>query len=120
MDTLYDRIGGATAIDSLIPAFYDRVLADPDLAPFFQHAHMDTLQGMQREFFTMALGGPVEYTGKSLSRAHHGRGISTAHFGRFVNHLLETLSAVGLSRTETDEVITRIDTFANEITGTSY
>ena len=120
MDTLYDRIGGAAVIDTLIPAFYSRVLADPDLAPFFRHARLETLHGMQREFFTMALGGPTEYTGQSLSQAHHGRGITTAHFSRFVSHLLETLEAVGLSRAEADEVIARIDTFANEITGTSY
>lgn len=120
METLYDRIGGAAVIDTLIPAFYTRVLADPELAPFFRHAQIDSLHAMQREFFSMALGGPVDYTGRSLSQVHHGRGISTAHFGLFVKHLLETLDAMGLSAAESDEVIARIGTFANEITGTSY
>jgi len=81
---------------------------------------MDSLQGMQQQFFAMALGGPVAYTGRPLGSVHHGRGITTSNFSAFVKHLLETLSAIGISSQEADEVIARIDTFANEITGTSY
>jgi hemoglobin len=120
MSTLYDRIGGAPVIETLIPAFYARILSDPDLAPFFKHASMESLHGMQQQFFAMALDGPVTYTGRPLGSVHHGRGITTAHFSRFVHHLLETLSAIGVSTQEADEVIARIDTFSNEITGTSY
>lgn len=118
--SLYDRLGGADAIDTLIPAFYTRVLADTELAPFFRHTSLEALHGMQRQFFSMALGGPVTYTGRSLSAAHHGRGITSHHFARFANHLLETLRDLGVSEPEADEVIARIDTYANEITGTSY
>jgi hemoglobin len=120
MPTLYDRLGGSPAIDSLIPAFYARILADPDLSPFFKHASMDSLQDMQRQFFAMALGGPIAYIGLPLSSVHHGRGITTALFTRFTSHLLDTLSSLDVSRTDADEVIARLDTFANEITGTSY
>ena len=31
--TLYDRLGGAAVLDSLIPAFYTRVMADGELWP---------------------------------------------------------------------------------------
>lgn len=117
---LYERIGGAPAVEELIESFYVRVLADPELAPFFRHASMDRLRSMQREFFAMALGGPPGYTGQSLAHAHHGRGISRHHFARFVNHMLETLRDRGLEEEEADEVIEHINTFANEITGTSY
>jgi hemoglobin len=118
--SLFDRIGGSKTIDALVPAFYARVLADPDLAPFFKKTSIEALHHMQREFFSMALGGPVEYTGRSLAHVHHGRGITASHFNLFAGHLLETLSAIGVSRQEADEVIAHIDTFANEITGTSY
>ena len=118
--SLYDRIGGQSTIDTLIPAFYARVLADPDLAPFFKDTTMHSLHHMQQQFFAMALGGPVTYAGRSLAEAHHGRGINAHHFGRFVGHLVETLKDIGLSETDTDDVIARIDTYANEITGTSY
>ena len=60
--------------------FYNRVLSDPELAPFFEASDIDKLRRMQREFFSVALGGPIRYDGQSLSYAHHGRGIRRTHF----------------------------------------
>jgi len=118
--SLYDRIGGAPAIDQLIPDFYRRVLEDPELSPFFGRTDMEKLRVMQREFFTMALGGPSSYSGRPLAHVHHGRGITAAHFARFAGHLLHTLEASGISPQEAEAVIGRIDTYVNEITGASY
>lgn len=118
--SLYERLGGAATVETLITAFYARVLADPELAPFFKHTPLEKLHAMQRQFFTMATGGPPEYTGRSLAHAHHGRGITKHHFGLFTNHLVETLLDVGVTAAETDEVIEKINTYANEITGASY
>ncbi|MEZ5304851.1 MAG: group 1 truncated hemoglobin, partial [Verrucomicrobiales bacterium] len=67
---LFDKIGGAPAVARLVESFYARVMADPALKPFFEHASVENLIAMQREFFTAALGGPGEYRGKSLAHAH--------------------------------------------------
>jgi hemoglobin len=75
---------------------------------------------MQHEFFTMATGGPVSYTGRSLAHAHHGRGIAKHHFALFTGHLIETLLDMGVTQAEADEVIDTINTYTNEVTGTSY
>lgn len=115
--TLFDRVGGDAAIGRFVDDFYDRVLADPELRPFFERSPMDKLRLMQREFFRAALGGPVEYTGTPLAHAHHGRGIEREHFGRFVEHLLATLQGHGIEESDTDEIIGRINTYANEIIG---
>lgn len=74
--TLYDRIGGAGALARLIDEFYDRVLADPELAPFFAETSMDKQRRMQREFFAAALDGPQTMSDIDLAYAHHGRGIT--------------------------------------------
>jgi len=118
--SLYERLGGEDMIAALIPAFYRRVLADPELAPFFSNTPMERLHAMQHEFFTMATGGQPHYTGRSLAHAHHGHGITFDHFGRFTGHLLETLRDLGVTEAEADEVIDRVNLMANEITGTSY
>jgi len=118
--SLYDRIGGAPTLDTLIPSFYERVLAHPELAPFFARSSVEALQQMQRQFFSMALGGPLEYPGRPLAHVHHGRGITAAHFAKFAGHLLATLATIGVSPQDAEEVIGRIDTYVNEITGASY
>jgi hemoglobin len=118
--SLYDRLGGEDMISALIPAFYVRVLADPELGPFFAHTELEKLHAMQREFFVMATGGPIQYSGRPLAHTHHGRGITRHHFSSFTNHLIETLLDMGVTQEETDEVIDRINATTNEIVGASY
>ena len=115
--SLFDRIGGEQMIADVVDDFYDRVLADTELKPFFKNTSMDKLRCMQREFFSAALDGPITYTGKSLSHVHHGRGITKHHFTLFVNHLLDTLRYYGINDQDVTDIISRINTYADEITG---
>ncbi len=118
--SLYDRLGGESAIEAITKAFYDRVLKDIELKPFFEHTLMEKQINMQNTFLSQALGGPATYTGKPLAYAHQGRGITTKHFSKFVQHFLDTLREFGVSEKDADEVISRINTLSNEITSKSY
>jgi hemoglobin len=116
-DNLYQRIGGAATIDRLVVDFYNRVLSDPELAPFFEASDIDKLRRMQREFFSVALGGPIRYDGQSLSYAHHGRGIRRTHFARFVEHLLASLESCGIDEGDSTRVIARINSYSDDVMG---
>ena len=115
--TLYEQIGGERAISKLIHEFYGRVIADPELKPFFKNTSMGMLRRMQREFFSAALDGPIKYTGKPLSYVHHGRGITKHHLALYVDHLIDTLRGHKISEQDVQEIISRINTYAEEITG---
>lgn len=115
--TLYERVGGDQAIAELIQEFYDRVVADPDLKPFFKNASMDKIRRMQRQFFSAALDGPINYTGKPLSFVHHGRGITKHHFALYVGHLIDVLEGREIQDQDVQDIISRINTYAYEITG---
>ena len=43
-DTLYDRLGEREGIQAVVDDFYDRLLADDDLGPFFAGADMEKLR----------------------------------------------------------------------------
>ncbi len=118
--SLFDRLGGESAIESIVRVLYERVLADEELRPFFEKTPMDKQRAMQHDFLCAALGGSLTYTGRSLGHAHQGLGITTRHFAKFVQHLLDALRSIGISEHDADEVISRINTFTNEITGASY
>jgi len=60
--TPFERVGGEQGVKDLVRAFYDRVLVDPELAPFFEDSAIERLLAMQSEFFAAALGGPVKYS----------------------------------------------------------
>ena len=115
--TLYERVGGEQTISELIHEFYDRVLADPELKPFFEKTSMDKLRRMQREFFSAALNGPISYTGRPLGHVHHGRSITKHHFALYVGHLIDTLRDQGINDQDVQDIIGRINTYADEITG---
>lgn len=114
--SLYERIGGEIGIENLVHKFYERVQADPELVPFFQHVPMEKLRAMQKEFFSEALGGPLFYSGRSIRDVHAGRGVSKEHLQRFLGHLLDTISALDLSRHEIDQIYSRIAREADEVT----
>ena len=117
--TLFDRVGGEQGVKNLVRAFYDRVLQDPELASFFEDASIDRLYRMQYEFFAAALGGPVTYSGLSIQQAHFGLGIDKDDFCRFVNHLIETMKSFQLTEHEIHTLISRVNTYADEVTGSA-
>jgi hemoglobin len=115
--TLYERIGGEEAITSMVSEFYAKVLADPELRPFFKDAKIGRLHAMQREFFSAALDGPINYSGRPLHSVHSQRGIKPKHMKRFVDHMFDTLDRFDLTGGERSDVIARINTYADEIMG---
>ena len=115
--SLYERLGGADTVSKLVDKFYDRVLDDPELAPFFTKTNVRKLRTMQREFFSVALGGPVTYFGKPLAYAHRGRGIERRHFQKFTDHMLATLEEYGLDERDVHDVIDRINMYSSDILG---
>jgi hemoglobin len=94
--SIYDSIGGAAAVSAAVDDFYGRVLADPDLAPFFTGTDMQHLKAHQRSFLAAAIGGPEIYAGRDMGTAHAGRGITDAHFDAVVAHLVDTLTGLGV------------------------
>ena len=117
METLYDQIGGRESIEKLVTAFYQRVLIDPLLAPFFENTSIEKLQSMQIAFFSIALGGPEPDTKISLYEAHRGRGIESKHLTRFTEHLMSTLKEIGIEEDKAQRVYQRIATYSNEVLG---
>ena len=115
--TLFERLGGESKIAELVDDFYNRVLADPELGPFFKDTSMGKLLRMQREFFSAALDGPFTYTGRPLSHVHHGRGITRGHFARWVDHLFDSLKHCDINEQDVNDIISRMNTYVGEITG---
>ncbi len=102
--SIYESIGGESALTAVVDDFYMRVLADPQLAGFFAGANMPKLKGRQVEFFAAALGGPDFYQGAGMREAHAGRGIGQADFDKVARHLTAALAAAGVPA----ETVTRI------------
>ena len=117
--SLFDRVGGVHGLTRMVGQFYARVLADRALRPHFEGVPLDKLYRMQLEFFSAALGGPTDYSGRTLHHAHQGRGIARAHFQAFVDHLFETLKDFPLTADQRYAIIARINTYADDVISNS-
>lgn len=114
---LFERLGGASAIADIISEMYDRVLADPELAPFFADASMDRLRKMQYHFLASAFDGPVDYSGSELTAIHSGRGIEGKHFAKFCGHFADVLEERGVAARDVDDALGRLAMYKDKITG---
>src|SRR5690242_10061483 len=115
MTSIYEQIGGAEALEAVVADFYDRVLADDELAGFFTGTNMARLKGKQAEFFAAALGGPEPYTGAPMRQVHQGRGITMDHFNLVAGHLTDSLSAAGVPEEIVGKIIGAVAPLADDI-----
>jgi hemoglobin len=108
MDTLYQRLGGEAALDAAVDRFYDRVLADARIRHFFSNTDMARQRQHQKQFLSLAFGGPAQYDGRSLRAAHQHlvekMGLDESHFDAVVDHLAATLGELGVAPELIDEV----------------
>jgi len=116
--TLYDQIGGAPAIGATVEIFYDRVLGDPLLQPFFVNVDMAQQKAKQIEFLSQALGGPVQYRGPNMKQAHAHLPIEEPHFTRVAEHLVLTLTNLQVPQSLIDQIVTLVGPLAADIVNT--
>ncbi|NIZ91546.1 group 1 truncated hemoglobin [Kineosporiaceae bacterium B12] len=94
--SIYEQLGREHGIAKAVQHFYERVVADPQLAPYFTGTDMTTLRRHQTALLVQVTGGPVQYEGRDLAKAHAGLGITSEHFDRVVGHLAGTLTDLGV------------------------
>ncbi|PZG18927.1 group 1 truncated hemoglobin [Micromonospora craterilacus] len=92
----FERIGGASSVKTAVELFYERVLADPELAGYFAEVEMAGQRRHLAQMLTVVLGGPNEYTGRDLATAHQPLNIPVAHYVRVGEHLTATLTQLGV------------------------
>lgn len=118
--SLFERLGGEAAIEAAVVSFYERVMADPTLAPFFDGFDMDAQIKKQIAFMTMAFAGPNRYTGRDLRTAHARlvqRGLGDAHFDAIQLHLRMTLEELGIEPQAVSEVATIVEGTRHDVLG---
>ena len=97
--SLYDRIGGEAAVDAAVELFYRKVLVDHRINRFFDKTDMDKQIVKQKAFFTLAFGGPNDYTGQDMRAAHTKlvkMGLDGSHFDAVMEHLGATLTELNV------------------------
>jgi len=80
MSTLFDKYGGFATVGNIVHNFYEKILDDGELRPYFKGIDMERLIRHQTDFMCMILGGPVDYTGRDLRKAYSRLNITEKDF----------------------------------------
>ena len=107
--TLYQHLGGEPAVEAVVDEFYDRVLADESLAPFFEDVPMAQLRAHQAAFITAVTGGPDEYDGADMRAAHAHLDLEDRHFDAVADHLADALRACGADSVQVETVLADVE-----------
>lgn len=116
--TLYERLGGET-LERTVYLFYDKVMTDPRLKPFFKGIDTKVLARHQYEFLMRATGGPADYDGPSLRDTHRRlvieKGLNDSHFDAIIENLKKALEEIGVGYSTVEEVIAAVESLRNEV-----
>jgi hemoglobin len=121
MTTLYEKLGGAPAVEAAVDIFYRKVLGDDVISKFFDGVSMNEQRAKQKAFLTMVFGGPNNYQGKDMRTAHarlRGNGLNATHFNHVIDHLRNTLQELKVPATEVNEVIGIAESVRGDVLGT--
>lgn len=99
MNTLYERMGGAEAVEALVEGFYTQARHDPLLGPVFERAGAPDVAAWWNQhlpkmvrFWTTIAGGLPGYHGNPPA-AHQGFDLEPQHFDRWLRLWAEVLEA---------------------------
>ena len=115
-ESLYEKVGGEEAISKVVDYFYSElVLKDETVNQFFKNTDMEKQKSHQSKFISFALGGPKQYTGQSMAKAHEGMNLQPEHFNAIVTHLHGALAHFGVDEADIDTALTKVASLQDDI-----
>lgn len=107
--TLYDRLGGAAAVEAAVDQFLANVLANVQIKDDFEGTVAQGRAGDLRQNLIDqicdATGGPCTYSGLSMAEAHAGLNINADDFTALVGDLVGALQSLNVAQSEIDELV---------------
>jgi hemoglobin len=103
--SLYDRLGGKTAIAAVVADFVANVAADTRINARFATTDLARLKGHLVDQICMATGGPCVYRGRDMKTTHAGMRITDAEFGALVEDLVAALDRFKVPAREKSELL---------------
>jgi hemoglobin len=113
--TLYERLGGYDGIRAVVDDFYDRLVADEDLGPFFEEADLDRLRETQTAFLCEAAGGPETYDAEPVRSAHLHVPFTPAHIQRAIDHLYASLDEFDVPEEDAEQVVQAVAKYRDDL-----
>lgn len=113
--SLYDRLGGKTAITAVIDTFVAHVAADTRINKKFARSNIPRVKAELVDQVCAQTGGPCTYTGRSMKEAHRGMKVTEGEFNALVEDLTAALNAFKVPAKEQNELLTALGAMKGDI-----
>lgn len=105
MASLYERLGGLDAIESVVESFVGRCASDDRINQRFERTDIPRLKKMLVDQVCEATGGPCTYGGRDMKETHDGMGVTAGEFDALVEDLVATLDEFNVPEAERQELL---------------
>ena len=122
--TLYERLGGETAIRAVVDDFVARAAADPAVnftrkgTPREWQATPENIETLKKHLVTMIIEagkGPQKYTGRPMKEVHQGMGITSAEYDAIASDLKASMDALSVPLVEQIELLAIVSGLRSDI-----
>jgi hemoglobin len=108
--TLYERLGGAEGISTLVDDIVEAHLANPTIKARYgpmnsDPAHMARAKQHLRDFLGAGSGGPETYTGRSMAEIHRGMNIDGSEYMAATDDIMWALDKNGIDEETKKDVL---------------
>lgn len=120
--SLYDRLGGITAISAVVDQFIANVVADNTIngrfaATVANPSRARLLRLNLIDQVCAGAGGPCSYKGMTMKEAHTGMNITQAEFNALVGDLVAALDQFNVPEKEKNELLAILGPMQTDIVG---
>jgi len=119
--SLYDRLGGAYAIATVVDAFIEKLLvnetlnANPAISEARAHVPKAGLKFQVTALVCQVTGGPQMYNGRSMKDAHRHLHITEAEWDAMVHDFVAVLDQFKVPKAEQAELLTIVGSTKGDI-----
>jgi len=113
--SLYDRLGGQTAVEAVVKEFAGKVLADDRVNKKFAKSDADRVVKNLTDFVCKATGGPCKYTGFDMKKAHKNMGVTQGEWDAVVEDLVATLDKFKVPEEEKKELLGKLGPLSKDV-----
>lgn len=103
--SLFERLGGLDAITAVTDAFIANVVADTRINGKFGKSDTKRLRLHLIEQLCQVTGGPCEYTGESMPKAHKNMKVTEGEFNALVEDLVAALNKFNVPEKEKNDLL---------------
>jgi hemoglobin len=106
--TLYERIGGADVLKTVVEKLIENVNQDPVVSKSFKNTKGPKLEAFKKNLADQlceVAGGPCQYAGKDMKTAHKGMKLTEAQFESFLTDLKYALAEAKVGDAEQQELV---------------